>query len=42
MSLIKEKILAFMREEAYKPMTAEELALIFDIDKQSGRNSIRY
>ncbi|MBZ4663007.1 MAG: rnr [Caloramator sp.] len=33
MSLIKEKILAFMREEAYKPMTAEELALIFDIDK---------
>ncbi|WP_027308953.1 ribonuclease R [Caloramator sp. ALD01] len=34
MSLIKEKILAFMREEAYKPMTAEELALIFDIDKK--------
>lgn len=33
MSIIKEKILAFMREEAYKPMTASELALIFDIDK---------
>ncbi|TDT50752.1 ribonuclease R [Fonticella tunisiensis] len=34
MSRIKEKLLDFMREEAYKPMTAEELALIFDINKK--------
>jgi ribonuclease R len=33
MSLIKDKILAFMREEAYKPMMMEELAIIFNINK---------
>jgi ribonuclease R len=33
MSKIKESIVSFMREEAYKPMKAEELALIFDIGK---------
>ncbi|MCX7884604.1 MAG: ribonuclease R [Caloramator sp.] len=31
MSIIKDKILAFMKEEAYKPMTAEELSNIFDV-----------
>lgn len=33
MSKIKEQILAFMREEAYKPLKAEEIARIFDINK---------
>jgi len=33
-NLVKEQLLAFMREEAYKPMTAEELSAIFDIDKK--------
>lgn len=32
--LIKEKLLSFMQEEAYKPVTAEELAQIFNIDKK--------
>ncbi|SKA93672.1 RNAse R [Caloramator quimbayensis] len=32
MSIIKDKLLAFMKEEAYKPMTAEELSNIFDVD----------
>lgn len=31
--MIKEKILAFMKEEAYKPMLLEELAIIFDVHK---------
>jgi ribonuclease R len=33
MSLVKDKILAFMKEEAYKPMMMEELALVFNINK---------
>lgn len=32
--MIKEKLLEFMKEEAYKPMKAEELAGIFDIGKR--------
>ncbi|KMT20797.1 ribonuclease R [Clostridium cylindrosporum] len=34
MSKIKEQIIAFMREEAYKPLKAQEIALIFDIGKK--------
>jgi ribonuclease R len=33
MSKVKENIVNFMREEAYKPMKAEELALIFEVPK---------
>lgn len=36
--MIKEKILAFMREEAYKPMMLEELAIIFDIKKSDWKD----
>lgn len=36
--MIKDKILAFMREEAYKPMMLEELAIIFDINKNEWRD----
>ncbi|QCX34663.1 ribonuclease R [Caloramator sp. E03] len=32
MSKIKENIISFMREEAYKPMTAEELSEVFEIN----------
>lgn len=39
--MIKEKILAFMREEAYKPMMLEELALIFDINKNEWKEFSR-
>ncbi|MEG0371304.1 MAG: ribonuclease R [Clostridium sp.] len=34
MNKIKEQIYEFMREEAYKPLKAEEIAIIFDIRKQ--------
>lgn len=34
MKKIKENIINFMREEAYKPMTEEELAIIFDIPRK--------
>ncbi|MEG0128093.1 ribonuclease R [Clostridium sp.] len=34
MSKVKEQILAFMREEAYKPLKAEEIAIIFDFGKK--------
>lgn len=33
MNKIQENIINFMREEAYKPMKAEELAIIFDVHK---------
>jgi ribonuclease R len=33
MNKIQENIINFMREEAYKPMKAEELAVIFDVHK---------
>lgn len=33
MSKVREQILGFMREEAYKPLKAEEIARIFDISK---------
>lgn len=33
MSKIKDQILAFMKEEAYRPLKAEEIALVFDISK---------
>lgn len=36
--MIKDKILAFMREEAYKPMLLEELAIIFDINKKEWKD----
>lgn len=32
--MIKEKLLEFMKEEAYKPMKAEELAEVFNIGKK--------
>lgn len=32
--MIKERLLEFMKEEAYKPMKAEELAGVFDIGKR--------
>ncbi|EYE89080.1 ribonuclease R [Fervidicella metallireducens AeB] len=31
---MKENIISFMREEAYKPMTEEELAIIFDVPRK--------
>ncbi|WP_035378577.1 ribonuclease R [Fervidicella metallireducens] len=34
MKKIKENIISFMREEAYKPMTEEELAIIFDVPRK--------
>lgn len=36
--MIKDKILAFMREEAYKPMLLEELAIIFDLNKKEWKD----
>lgn len=38
MSKANEKILSFMKEEAYKPMTAEELAEVFDINKKEWKS----
>lgn len=41
MSMVKEKILSFMKEEAYKPMMDEELAIIFDISKKERKDFLK-
>ena len=39
---IKETLLSFMKEEAYRPMDIQELVSVFDIDKTPKTGYMRW